>query len=372
MGLLNDLTKNNLKVDIFENFLKDKSKEFLLNPKLKQEIDKIFKIFTLGFINYTFNLDLANNMISFLEKKNKTLEEENLLLFQVVEDIIKINLELSQNCQNAGIFNNLKKSIIETTLNDKLLQIKKEDFEDGNNLASKLKSSANLTKVAKLVSRKNLNILRNLNFNQDLKRSIISKASFLQTFNELKQSAANINEEAPKSSRDNSPKNTKDRITNNNYQINIEEPRDRNALGRSNSILKTTEEKLNQIYSLREYIVKSFKDSENIKSNFSTIKNDINKLLQSTKNIITNDNNNIYTKPFNIIDDRTISSNDSSFEGIVNTENKSKSFRINSFSFSVNNNQQFKSYRTSMAEQNNNNSIGNMMNEYIETATATR
>jgi hypothetical protein len=258
MGLYGLLSKNNLGVGIFDKLLKRTSGG-------RSEMEKMARIFTLGFINYTFNLELSNNMISFLEKKSKTLEEENSLLFNVIEDINKINFEYSQNA-NSNIFN-LKKSMIETT------PFKLDSKEDAENLG-KLKSSLNIPKVAKMVSRKSLNIFKNLN-NQELKKSIISKfPSFLCNTggNEVRNQGSNLvyPDDTMKSSRDTSPFNTK--------EIYKKDP-DSNGI-------KRTEDKMDQLNMLREYIVKSFKESEAVKGNFTTIKNDLNKVLSNTQRIL--------------------------------------------------------------------------------------
>ncbi len=107
-------------------------------------------------------------MKNYIENKNKALEDQNILLFDVVNDLIKLNFDLSNNTGNN--FGSFRKSTIESGL-----EVENKPFEEKliNNL-KRLKGSINLGKVAKLVTKRNLNLLKNIS-------PELRKSSFIAT-----------------------------------------------------------------------------------------------------------------------------------------------------------------------------------------------
>ena len=161
--LIIKLSQNKSQIEYFSDFIKKKKEEMKLfssdhTEQYFSEYEKLLKIFSSGYIKYSINHDILNNLKNVLEKKNKDLEELNVLLFDVVNDLIKMNYDFFQM--------------------DSLNQLNAENDKLISNIKFLNKS---MGKVAKFVTKKNLNIIKNLipelrqPFAMDKRRSSLNK-----------------------------------------------------------------------------------------------------------------------------------------------------------------------------------------------------
>jgi hypothetical protein len=260
--LLINLSHNESQIEYFTDFINKKKEELKLNNFSNSEVyfseyEKLLKIFSTAYIKYSINHDIINNSKIVLEKKNEDLEELNVHLFDVLNDVIKMNYDFLQ-------IDSLNQ--LETPNDNKFL----------NNIKF-LKRS--MGKVAKFVTKKNLNIIKNLlpelkqpflfdkrrySLNKDIKikRSII-ELNHINLKNELNSNSPNMRRKRVYSDQ---IKDIKLDIQNNYNK------------------LRKTEIKLNKLFSFHENVKES---QENIQ--YESIKLDLNNKINEQIVNVTND-----------------------------------------------------------------------------------
>jgi hypothetical protein len=277
IDILKSLTSNDLEIDFFVDFLQQKKDELkLLNEPLNNFIlsdyEKMAKIFSIGYINYSLNYDILKNLKDYMENKNKTLEDQNVILLDVVNDLIKLNYDLGSNSNNP--YGSFRKSTIELCIEDS------KPIEDKllNNL-KKIKYSIN-GRVAKFVTKRNLNLLKNMS--TDLKKSFIAtrRASVNRDYCiELLDS----NKKADILQTEISIRRNKRFYT----QVGKVSPSINESASPENKLL--IENNFNKLYMLQENVIRSIKENENIKSFYNSLKEDIHKIIKTTDIKIKNE-----------------------------------------------------------------------------------
>jgi len=259
--LIINLSQNGNQIEYFTDFINKKKEEFRINnfstPDIYfKEYEKLLKIFSTGYIKYSINHDIFKNLKKVLEKKNEDLEELNGLLFDVVNDLIKMNYDFFQ----MDSLNQLE------VTNDKLL----------SNIKFLKKS---MGKVAKFVTKKNLNIIKNLlpelkqPFSMDRRRSSVNKDK------SIKRSIIELNHINLKNEyNSNSPNLKRKRV----YSDQIKEIK--LDIQNYDNKLRKTEIKINKIFSFHEHVKESQGNFQ-----YESVKIDLNDKINNQKVSVRND-----------------------------------------------------------------------------------
>lgn len=271
----------------------DLNNDSILNSNRKQDDDNVKVPVSLlkGLISQSFLTEADKCLVNYFNNKLKKCESQNLIMVDIIEYLIKVNLDLNDKLQKQEIKENYITSVIPSFIDNKNI-IKNSSIEeynsvivntDNNNsisnnnnnneeminkldenirLINKIKLKTSNSKIVKFISKKNTEVLKNINSNNNNNINLIS------TFD---------------------PNNTSNDCTPRTFKHNnickssfVAHP----TSGFKRTFINNTETNFNiqKLNVLKDFLVKTVKDSEVVKEKFNTIRSELASFVSKTNN----------------------------------------------------------------------------------------
>ena len=309
--------------------------------EIKNQFIKYSTYFIYCYIESFFISNLNSQMNEKLILDNNLLLESNNILLKIVEDILKSNIDISNKFNNSN-YDILTKSIIGNKINVSFVNDPyKLSFGETNQISNFKKYPRHRKKIMTLINRKGLDILKNQKKNNNelnegiihrhensaqlminnINESIKNNLAFSFKSNEVSEPIIITNEVEDNSIKEIENKNNENNkhgtFENKNENSPMIKFNDNNLIGsfkndmspkifiplsEMESFNNKQEKKKSKLTMLKEFIVKSLKESENYKKNINVLKDFFINLLNEQLRMIINklfENNIISEKELN-------------------------------------------------------------------------
>ena len=391
--------KNPINIDSLVNTLNDNKDISSIINSYKEVFEKTIELthskdsqissyFLFEYLNFFFSERLLSASHKKLINENASLIEINSILLSIIEEMLSKNIELNYNINTqTNVLNIIRGSIIDASKEENNI---KQSISNNNlrrfsfvNFRRDIKNNMNSSKFLSFVSRKNIDIKKNMNSGSN-KVSFINNGSNSNTNNNQ-----NVIETYTPSKFE--PMTPKEPDLFRKFPAPISTERTNFA---------PNESKQSKFEMLRDVVVRNIKEGEKIKNVINTIKNEFNTISKlnrdffinsiNKKAIIPNDISNI-TKAYETLGNIKLFSQSNDSNSIVNTYNYSYTTANKDKNSFRKENSSHKKYLSGGAEHTNrkldfdNMHISNepkfmpkekkledFISQYLETGTATR
>ena len=376
--------------------------------EMKYKLFRHSTFFIYGYIESVILLNLNSQLNQKLISENNILIESNNILLKIIENILKSNLDISNKINNTN-YQNLTKSIIENKFNVSFVnEPYKLSFIETYQPSNYRHYRRNKSKIMTLINRKGLDMLKKQKKNNNEliegikhKRQHSTQLNLYNTYNELlinknlySSSTNKTNNPIPVimeslSNEKNNSIQDEDKIIENlrNVNLNINDTRNENSIKIDESFMKNSfkgekifipisemepfefkqEKKKSKLNMLKDFIIKSLKETENYKKDIIVLKTVFVNLLEEQlklimnklyeKNIFNENEIKVLNKTFGTIDiDKLISESNDKILKIEDLNELENSFEnVNNIISSKNSELKIKNKNDRNSKKKNNN-----------------